>query len=170
MTTLVIGGSGSGKSEFAESLLHEFFGKKYYIATMEVFDNETMKKAEAHRERRKNSGFETLECPVGLECAEIENGSAVIVECLTNLVANETHLNGETAFENIKTGIEKVFLAADTVVFVSGNVFDDNMDYSVETLEYMKVLAKVNSFAASVSQNVVEVVYSLPVYHKKAGG
>ena len=43
MITLVLGGSGSGKSAYAEHLLD---GKtnKYYIATMQVYDAEGGKK------------------------------------------------------------------------------------------------------------------------------
>lgn len=43
MITLVLGGSGSGKSAYAEHLLD---GKtnKYYIATMQVYDAEGEKK------------------------------------------------------------------------------------------------------------------------------
>lgn len=44
MITLVLGGSGSGKSAYAEHLLD---GKtnKYYIATMQVYDAEGRKKS-----------------------------------------------------------------------------------------------------------------------------
>ena len=39
MTVLVIGGSGSGKSSFAEDVLEKFpESRKYYIATMQIYD------------------------------------------------------------------------------------------------------------------------------------
>ena len=43
MIHLVIGGSGSGKSEYAENLLEDSPGK-YYIATMQVYDAEGERK------------------------------------------------------------------------------------------------------------------------------
>ena len=51
MVALIIGGSGSGKSEFAEKLAARISDghEKYYIATMEIFDEESEKKAERHR-------------------------------------------------------------------------------------------------------------------------
>ncbi len=54
MITLVLGGSGSGKSAYAEHLLD---GKtnKYYIATMQVYDAEGEKKKVA-RHRRLRAG------------------------------------------------------------------------------------------------------------------
>ena len=54
MITLVLGGSGSGKSAYAEHLLD---GKtnKYYIATMQVYDAEGGKKVARHRRLRAGS-------------------------------------------------------------------------------------------------------------------
>ena len=40
MTYLVIGGSASGKSTFAESIVSRLPGPRYYIATMEPWDAE----------------------------------------------------------------------------------------------------------------------------------
>ena len=51
MMTLIIGGSGSGKSSFAENYtlsLSEGM-TKYYIATMQVFDSEGEKKVLRHQ-------------------------------------------------------------------------------------------------------------------------
>ena len=62
MITLVLGGSGSGKSAYAEHLLD---GKtnKYYIATMQVYDAEGEKKVARHRRFRAGKGFVTMEQP-----------------------------------------------------------------------------------------------------------
>ena len=62
MITLVLGGSGSGKSAYAEHLLD---GKtnKYYIATMQVYDAEGEKKVARHRRLRAGKGFVTIEQP-----------------------------------------------------------------------------------------------------------
>ncbi len=66
MITLVLGGSGSGKSAYAEHLLD---GKtnKYYIATMQVYDAEGEKKVARHRKLRAGKGFVTIEQPRDLE-------------------------------------------------------------------------------------------------------
>ena len=44
MITLVTGGSGSGKSAYAEEILASCEGTKYYIATMQIYDAEGEKK------------------------------------------------------------------------------------------------------------------------------
>ena len=65
MMVLVIGGSGSGKSEFAEReacvLGGEYGGRKYYVAAMRVFDEEGQRKVERHRRMRMGKGFDTIE-------------------------------------------------------------------------------------------------------------
>ncbi len=63
MITLVIGGSGSGKSAYAEGLLENFTGTKYYLATLQAEDEEAVKKVEKHRMQRQGKGFITLEQP-----------------------------------------------------------------------------------------------------------
>ena len=63
MMVLIIGGSGSGKSAYAEEYIGRIAGKgnKYYLATMQVFDEEGKKKVSRHQRLRKNKGFLTIE-------------------------------------------------------------------------------------------------------------
>lgn len=50
MIALVIGGSGSGKSAYAEQMAVKAAGNGslYYVATMQVYDEEGKKKVERH--------------------------------------------------------------------------------------------------------------------------
>ena len=59
MMVLIIGGSGSGKSAYAEEYIGRLSGKsnKYYLATMQVFDEEGKKKVARHQRLQKNKGF-----------------------------------------------------------------------------------------------------------------
>ena len=53
MMTLVVGGAASGKSEYAEGLvLASACQKRIYIATMEPFDEECLRRIEKHRVMR----------------------------------------------------------------------------------------------------------------------
>ena len=66
MVTLVIGGAASGKSEFAESLVLAAGDlPRYYIATMQPFDDECRMRIQRHREMRAKKRFETIECLPG---------------------------------------------------------------------------------------------------------
>lgn len=57
MITLITGGSGSGKSAYAEKYIchvsnEKGYKEKYYIATMQIFDDEGQRKIDRHRRLR----------------------------------------------------------------------------------------------------------------------
>ena len=59
MMILVTGGSGSGKSAFAEDQVVAFGeAERIYIATMFPFDEESRKRVQRHQNMRKGKGFE----------------------------------------------------------------------------------------------------------------
>ena len=66
MLKLVIGGSASGKSEYAEELIISLAGDENidYIAPMKAYDEESVKRIDAHRIRRFGKSFVTMEKPV----------------------------------------------------------------------------------------------------------
>ncbi len=97
MIYLVTGGSGSGKSAYAEELVMQSGNeKRYYIATMEVFGEEGKKKVERHQKLREGKGMITIERPLNLSSlvleeweGEVDGKVTVLLECMTNLSANE---------------------------------------------------------------------------------
>lgn len=177
MFVTVTGGSGSGKSEFAENLLLKLDGdgpsNRIYIATMEPFDEEGWKRIERHRAMRKDKGFETVECYSGFKSLvlPVKNGKrpSVLLECVSNLVANELYREGgagEWAEQEILAGIENLLLQAEQVVAVTNEVFSDGLSYDSSTEFYRRILGNVNRRLAVRSDAFVEVVYSIPLYHK----
>lgn len=94
MMYLIIGGSGSGKSAYAEELLFSLpdADKKYYIATMQVYDEESRRRVQKHRKQREGKRFYTIEQPVHVSGAltQMDAGKkSAMLECVSNLVANE---------------------------------------------------------------------------------
>ena len=68
MVTLITGGSGSGKSAYAESVITGFGEhERIYIATMYPFDEESHERIRRHRKMRGEKNFQTLECYTGLK-------------------------------------------------------------------------------------------------------
>lgn len=174
MIILVIGGSGSGKSAYAESLLDGFPGKKYYLATMQVYDAEAQRKVERHRRKRAGKGFETLEQPkdIGLLCGRLQEQGGMLLECMSNLVANEMfqgdiRLDAGAVAE--KTAEETAHLAESLAecVIVTNQVFGDGTGYGESTVEYLKALGQVNCRLAALADRVVEVVAGIPVVIKE---
>ena len=102
MITLITGGSGSGKSAYAEKYIchaskEKRCKEKYYIATMQVFDDEGQRKIDRHRRLRAGKGFITIEQPRDIQDAVsklqsencLKTGRLALLECMSNLVANE---------------------------------------------------------------------------------
>lgn len=216
MFYLVTGGSGSGKSEYAEKLVTDSgFRERIYVATMEACGEEGRKRVERHRRLREGKGFFTKECPRGLDgitfepvfrrdsqdpsrdkasgvfiaSEAAEAGSlmedrkagacsrAVLVECISNLAANElfgaggeeadaacgTAQSASAALARMKKGILSLREQCRLLVVVTNEVFSDGIDYGRETKEYIRLLGEMNGWMAREADRVVEVVYGIPV-------
>lgn len=172
MKTLIIGGSGSGKSELAEQLCLSHGGALTYIATMEPFGNGAAERIERHRKLRAGKGFETLECYRNLaEQTDIPRGT-VLLECLGNLVANEFFSGSSidaAAEQRIVSGIEMLEEASDNLIIVTNDVFADGISYSHEMQQYLQLLGEINSAIARRFDRVIEVVCGLTIWHKGDG-
>ncbi len=174
MLTLICGGSGSGKSEFAErySLQKGEGLKKYYIATMMSADRESLERIERHRSRR-GDGFVTIERgrDIGEISAETEEGSLCLLECMGNLVANEMFgprvLTADEVRDKVMGDIERLTLKAGHLIVVTNDVFRDaGFDHDAGTLEYLRALGMINEALAKISDEVVEAVFGNIIYHK----
>ena len=171
MMTLVIGGAGSGKSEYAERLLVRCRADapRYYIATMEPFDDESRARVEKHRAARAGRDFTTIEQYTDLASLTLPRGSAALLECMGNLCANELFSpqgSGENAEQAILRGIERLREQCSALVIVSNEVLSGGTDYLGETERYLRLLGRVNCALAAAADNVCEVVCGVPVYYK----
>lgn len=169
MLILVSGGAASGKSEYAEELIvRAGHAKRTYIATMELFDAESERRAARHRAMRAGKGFTTLECPRGLAQAQLPAGGSALLECMSNLVANEM-FGGEGAeglAERVCAGVMRLAGRVELAVIVTNELFSDGVQYAPETEAYLDALAAVNRMLAAEADAVVEVVCGIPVYWK----
>ena len=170
MHTLVIGGSASGKSELAELLALKGPAPRYYIATMEVRDAESQRRVARHQTLRADKGFRTIERTVDLGGLRLpEPGGTALIECVTNLVANECFSpNGvgmAQAVDAVLAGADALMAQA-MCIFVTGDVFADGIAYDTGTQGYLKSLAAVNAGLAARCGRVVESVCGLPQWLK----
>ena len=95
----MIGGSASGKSDYAERhvLSLEGGGPRIYIATMEPFGEEARARIARHHAMRRDRGFETIECYRNIGSLRLPADSNVLLEDLGNLMANELFGNDAAA-------------------------------------------------------------------------
>jgi len=94
---LISGPNGSGKSAYAEFLASRAGGSLFYIATMLPRTEENLARIEAHRKRRAPLGFRTVELPRGIKAAPVSSEGVVLLEDISNLLANELFEGGGTA-------------------------------------------------------------------------
>lgn len=167
MLHLITGGSGSGKSAFAEEqVLNAGEGQRIYIATMIPYGEEGKQRVERHRQLRKEKNFETIECYKNLASLRVPQNSVVLLECMSNLVANEIfEPDGahEITVDAVKEGISCLLKQTQRLFVVTNEIFSDGIEYDPDTIRYLEYLGKVNQELAVLADQVTEVVYGIPV-------
>ncbi len=179
MMILIIGGSGSGKSSYGEDMI-SFLSKgrdikKYYLATMEILDKEGRKKVERHRRLRREKGFFTIEQSRDIHKAlnKMDPGEkAVLLECISNLVANEifSEKNPKSEKQIEEKIIREIKIIKERItdfVVVSNNIFEDGIVYNEETMQYIYTMGRMNQELAAIADQVVEVVVGIPLVVKQ---
>ena len=195
MMELVTGGSGSGKSAYAEEALcgpasfpdrgqgnetgTQQDGQRYYIATMPSWDKETEKKIAKHRAMRAGKGFCTLEWYTDFEerleradCPGME-GADILVECLSNLTANEMYMEGGAGKNTADAVIRGILCLRDrcrNLVVVTNDVFSESAEDSPEMRIYKETLGRINCALAEAADRVTEVVCGIPCTVKPETG
>lgn len=176
MLHLVTGGSGSGKSAFAEQQVMSLGEerKRVYIATMYPGDDpENQKRISRHRAMRAPKNFETVEIYNHLGTVVVPRDSVCLLECMSNLVANEMYLPEGAGIHTVNAvleGIDRLQYLTSDLVIVTNEVFSDGNIYDEKTSMYLEFLGIVNQEIASRADLVTEVVYGIPVPVKTAAG
>ena len=172
MFELVIGGSGSGKSQYAEDRLMEQPGRRLYIATMQPFGREAHARIARHHTLRAGKGFLTLECYHRLDTLALPGAEGILLECMGNLLANEM-FSGEKKEEErslcqrIYDGVLGLRRQCQRLLVVTNDVFADGQRYDQDTLRYQALLAELNALLAKEAHWVTEVVCGLPLALKR---
>ena len=167
MLHLITGGSGSGKSEYAENLvLSSGEGPRIYIATMIPYGEEGKQRVERHRKLREKKCFRTVECYTKLSELSIPQDGIVLLECMSNLIANEMfEPDGahERTVEAVMHGIRHLADQARYLFIVTNEFFSDGTPYDEEMMRYLAYLGEVNCRIAKMADKVTEVVYGIPL-------
>lgn len=174
MFILVTGGSGSGKSVYAENRITELSQgqPKYYIATMFPMDKESEYRVKKHRIQRQEKNFITIEKYTNLKSIALPPKTNVLLECMSNLTANELYSEtgaGDRTKEEVIEGIQMLLSQTEYVVVVTNEVFSDGKAYDSDTMGYLKVLGEMNCTLGKWADEVIEVVYGIPVWQKGRG-
>ncbi len=161
---LISGPNGSGKSQLAESIAGRLSGDRYYIATMRPVNEDNLMRIEKHRKQRSGLGFLTLECPYSLVDASVSPGSVVLLEDVSNLLANAMFEKGGTVLsvmEDINGLLERCGILI--AVTISGL---DNEGYDGETAGYINGLNEINGRLLELADVAAAVKDRVPEFKK----
>jgi adenosylcobinamide kinase / adenosylcobinamide-phosphate guanylyltransferase len=159
--TLVLGGARSGKSRFGESLAQ---GKRHYVATAQVLDEEMRARVEAHQAYR-GSGWTTHE--ENFEIAALltslnHPGNFILLDCLTIWLSN-LMLNGrDWQVESNRLGEALSNFRAD-VVIVSNEVGSGIVPDTALGRQFRDAQGLLNQQIAALADHVVLVAAGLPL-------
>ena len=175
MITFVLGKQNSGKSELAEKLAMQSGDvRRYYIATMKIFDDEGRDRVRKHREKREGKGFITIEREYDiisvLNDMEYPEQATLLLECVSNLVGNEIYDNAARA-ERLKCGelsaegfadetaeeIKQLSEKVHNTIIVSNEYESDAEGYDDETRDYIRMLDMVNERISRYSDRIYDL-------------
>lgn len=190
MIVLVVGGAKSGKSMFAQNLskslneslknpisgqldgeIEREVGKLYYVATMNPYDLEDLKRIENHLREREGYGFNTIEETIDMKkvAKDIAQEDTVLIDSITSLVTNYMFRGKEfykDVSDDILSGILEIINNSKNVVIVSDYLFSDSIQYDCYTENFRKEIGVVNRKLAKIADTVVECSYGNIIYHK----
>ena len=176
---LVTGGARSGKSTFAEKTASNFTkGKKAYIATAQIFDDEMAQRVKMHKSRRDDTWI-TFESPFKAEKAIAEAGQIVDVilfDCMTIYISNllcahESLDDIDNINAELKDNINKLIEAAKeitgTLIFVTNEVGAGIVPENKLARVFRDCAGIANQMIADVADEVYLIVCGIPVTVKK---
>ncbi len=164
--SLVIGGAASGKSAWAEGLVHQSGLAKVYLATAQAWDDEMRAKIEDHRLRRAGQGWRTIEPDGPTACcaalAELEPEEVVLFDCATLWLGMA--IEAETDIEAETTQLLEVMRQTPApVVVVTNELGQGIVPADPQTRRFRDLHGRMNQKIASAADLVVQVTAGLPL-------
>ncbi len=174
-TSLIIGGSRSGKSRHALELAENAGGRQIFIATCVPGDDEMEDRVSRHKAER-GPAWETLEIPVGLPEAVSKNGAdqtaVVLIDCLTLWISNLLMETDETQIleGHLNRLVDAIDAAQCQVLLVSNEVGAGIVPENKLARQFRDIAGFVNQRVAAAVDEVIWMVAGIPVAIKKAQG
>jgi adenosylcobinamide kinase/adenosylcobinamide-phosphate guanylyltransferase len=176
---LVTGGARSGKSRFAQQWCEARPGERVYLATAQIFpdDSEMAGRIARHRAERGPAWTRTIEEPfdpvAALQTAATNGARVALVDCATLWISNLGHHHDwdETA---VLTAVDSLAaLLADPpldVAVVTNEVGDGIVPDNALARHFRDLQGWTNQRLAAGAQNAALIVCGLPVWLKTGAG
>ncbi|WP_172298795.1 bifunctional adenosylcobinamide kinase/adenosylcobinamide-phosphate guanylyltransferase [Pseudoruegeria sp. HB172150] len=163
---LVLGGSRSGKSRFAETLVTYGKAPWIYLASAEAYDDEMKDRIAAHAGRR-GAGWSTVEAPrkTAEALAKLPPHATILFDCATLWLSNQM-----LAGADIEAETDHLLQAIDgyqgTVVTVSNEVGSGIVPENALARRFRDAQGLLNQQLAAQADLVVLVTAGLPLVLK----
>jgi adenosylcobinamide kinase / adenosylcobinamide-phosphate guanylyltransferase len=167
---LVTGGCRSGKSSYALRLAESQTGRRLFIATCPVLDEEMNYRIERHKAERAIGGWSTLEEETNLAGAirGARDFDCILVDCLTLWINNLMyHANNEMNEDEMKEQTLDIIEACNEhsgrIIFVSNEVGFGIVPEHPEVRRYRDLVGRANQTLGTASSRLILVVCGVPV-------
>ncbi len=174
---LVTGGCRSGKSGYAQARAENLPGRRLFVATCPVLDDEMRARVERHRRDRAKAQWETLEQPLAVAQAirDAEQYDTVLMDCLTlwvsNLMFQEPQAK-EIGEDDVAKHAADLLSAArahrGTVIFVTNEVGLGIVPENALARRYRDLAGRCNQVIGRGADQVVLMCCGLPLIVKGA--
>jgi len=171
---LVVGGSRSGKSEYARRLAESLAGPRLFLATSAPLDEEMRERIAAHRSVRSASLWDTAEVYEDILPFLKKAGrkySVVLVDCLTlwlsTLMRNEFERGGELTEKEMSARCSDLALFCrqefGSVLFVSNEVGMGIVPENAVARRFRDLAGRCNQVMAAFADEVFLLTCGLPI-------
>jgi len=174
----ISGGCRSGKSSYAQNLAESLPGKRAYLATCPLIDEEMEQRIAHHQQQRIDRGWETIEVPLDLAGAvkQASHFDILLIDCLTLWINNllyEAEQKEETLTEQMIndqcTELVKVCRKTNqTIIFVSNELGMGLVPADSVSRRYRDCLGRCNQTIAKLANKAIFMVSGIPLTLKGA--
>lgn len=171
---LVSGGCRSGKSGHAQRYCESLEGKKLFLATAPVLNEEMKHRVEKHQAMRDPNIWETVEEEFNLAgIFSSTKHDVILIDCITFWIDNVIYKSPGVKEEDMAPFLEKTFFALDkfngTAVFVTNEIGFGTLPEDPRTRKFRDLVGLANALVAKRASNVVLLVSGIPMFIKGTG-
>lgn len=176
---LITGGCRSGKSVHAQHLAESLPGRRLYVATCPVTDDEMAARIARHQQQRRGRDWETVEELVDLAGAIRKAGAAVVlVDCLTlwanNLMYEAEKQEKEIGEDQVDGRCAEVLDTCrqreGTILFVTNEVGMGIVPDNESSRQFRDLVGRCNQTMAEGADEVTLVACGIPLKLKGEKG
>ena len=159
---VILGPNGSGKSLYAEDLAVQCGTPRIYIATMVPQNEDNHRRIQKHRDQRRDKEFITIEEPLCVSSVCVPLNSVVLLEDVSNLVANRIFGKQPGKYPSLLEDILTLAEHCKTLIAVSISGMNPE-EYTGETADYIRQLNELNVQLIQYASEAVEMQNGIPV-------